>query len=510
MTTLRPPPAGPPLVPVTATPGVTAATLVWRRRAQLWMTVLAKARFAIVAGEEMRPIAATRVNASEVYGGGDPRRSIVAASELAPVLSRVDVTFVGSAYSREPAPRKRVSLRIERGSSVLLSKSIDAIGDRGSPDGEPEPFTRMPLVYERAEGGIGYRENPVGTGHGGGRPPNLLPVHAEAPRPTGFAPISWGWAARKQWLGGPARPSFDHPIVELPDGLDFAFFQTASPDQQLGDLTGDEVIVLDGLLPGGEVVTSRLPRVAGRARLLSRSSDFEIDLRLDTVSIDGDAGHCTLLFRRAIPLPTGRVPTEARALVHVSTHGEPARWPSVENLAASPPSRAQPPAPLDQTQSLSRPGAQLSPHETHLLQDAAAPSLRAPFRVARPAAATESTRPPVPGAPWSEAGEAVLQPQPDGLRSTWKIDSEGEAQPAARPETPAARPPTDVSETGRQEAPRASVPPPSPRVQSQPPPPTYPSETAPEPKRPAIATPPEPVARTPKPNLYARFVKKLK
>src|SRR5687767_10040594 len=114
--------------------------------------------------------------ADEYYA--DPATSSLrAASDFHIGKSGTDVLLVG--HARAPAgrlvPRMLVSMSVaERQKTILVT------GDRAWRDGrpsDPKPFESMPLVWERAFGGLHRRgeqilaeeRNPVGCGFAGGR-----------------------------------------------------------------------------------------------------------------------------------------------------------------------------------------------------------------------------------------------------------------------------------------------------------------------------------------------------
>ena len=99
--------------------------------------------------------------------------------DFAPRKKRVDVLLNGSAYAPggRPAARVPVGLRING-----ITKTFNVVGNRhwqsgisGVSASNPEPFTVMPITYDRAFGGVdnkhenpakhaAYMLNPVGRG----------------------------------------------------------------------------------------------------------------------------------------------------------------------------------------------------------------------------------------------------------------------------------------------------------------------------------------------------------
>lgn len=121
----------------------------------------------------------------------------------------------------------------------------------------------------------------------------------------------------ERWPWGPLAPehkaraalagTYDEAWVRermplLPVDFDPRFHQVAPPAQRIeGWLQGDERLAVEGLYPGGPVVTA-LP---GRCVLVSgnvQSRYFTEVATLDTLVLDAEAPRLTLVWRHAIPL----------------------------------------------------------------------------------------------------------------------------------------------------------------------------------------------------------------
>lgn len=289
--------------PSIASHDVSCAVVPFRYQGRLWITVVVKARFALVAGGVASYVGASEILAGERRIDANPTSSVEAAGDLAPYLPHCDVTFVGHAYAAggRPASAATARLGLSRDGRPVLDKAVHVFGDRGP--GGPTPFERMPLVYERAFGGPGEL-NPVGTAT-----PNL--VHPADPRrPTGFAPISRLWPSRKRLLGSLDRRALDAPILEIPDALPWEYFQAAPPDQQVEHLQGNEWLILDGLHPGLPRVQTRIPVVRGAARVLARAAggapvERPVNMVCDTLAIDGHHQTFALVWRGRVDVPGG-------------------------------------------------------------------------------------------------------------------------------------------------------------------------------------------------------------
>lgn len=113
-----------------------------------------------------------------------------------------DVLFSGSAIiaSGQKAQSSAVRIGIFADRRPALDKTLHVIGDRKGA-AAPEPFSRMPIVYERAFGGPG-QDNPVGV-----ESPNIVdPADPRRPRGSGQSRGS-GARGRGSWRRSIARSS---------------------------------------------------------------------------------------------------------------------------------------------------------------------------------------------------------------------------------------------------------------------------------------------------------------
>ncbi len=142
-----------------------------------FLTIIVKGMFDIrpnevaTASSEQLPVAYGDELYDEEDGG-----SIKFEADIAPFKPRADIVLVGHAYAQGGRPVQAVDVSLRVGN---LSKTIFVIGDRHWQGGsrlsrvsfsDPETFTVMELVYERAFGGIDFKggdwckENLVGRG----------------------------------------------------------------------------------------------------------------------------------------------------------------------------------------------------------------------------------------------------------------------------------------------------------------------------------------------------------
>lgn len=331
-------------IPVAALEPVACGSVVWRLGGVLRATVIVKATFAIVhdgVASLIEPLAIVRSD----HAGGDAARGGAPdeAAETAPYLPSAGVILRGHAHA--PAGRwvtaSAVRLAIYRDRRALLDKTLHVFGDRwvqGGAAGAPQPFARMPIVYERAFGGPGVDDNPVGTGASGvtRQLPNVVDPASPA-RPAGFGPIASHWPARARLLGNVDRARAEALWTELPDTFDFRYYQPAPRDQQIEYLAGDEWIVLDGLSPTLPRVQTRLPSARGQARAYQlfpggASPGRPIDLVADLLVIDADRLKASVVWRGHFVVDAPDALPRLRIFAGVEMPGIAIGWPDPEDL----------------------------------------------------------------------------------------------------------------------------------------------------------------------------------
>jgi len=221
---------------------------------------------------------------------GEPgKSSLKYESDLIHTKPMTDILLHGHAYAPRFRPVQRVDVTMKVGA---LTKTLRVFGDRywnagtiGMEMTMPEPFEKMPLIYERAFGGVDQisnnpkkhgweKRNPVGTGFAmeagnlvSQRVPNiedpieLITSWKQRPRPAGFGPIARHWSPRVE-SAGTYDEKWEEGRLPLPP-LDFSeqYYQAAPEDQQSPvHLRGGEMIGLNNLTPDG-VLKFKLPKV---------------------------------------------------------------------------------------------------------------------------------------------------------------------------------------------------------------------------------------------------------
>ena len=329
-----------PAIPIINLSRTTALTIPWQvRPPQNSLTLLVKGTFDLVAGGAATLREESELPTGEAHQGGSLEGSVSYPSDFAVFKPRADVTLTGTAHAQSgSAPFMAVRFRLgseENG----FDRRVIVFGDRrwvtgllGDSASLPEPFTAIPLVYERAFGGRGVDSNPVGTGHRSVAvrgeiaalpnledPSHLIMSHDETPRPVGFAPIPAAWKERRSKLGTYDGRWLRTRWPYFPEDFDWGYFQSAPAAQQLGYLRGDEPFEITGAHADRPSLDGSLPglRMRGFAQRTAAAGGqiFEVPLHLDTVHFDSDAGTVSLVWRGIVEVSDEEAPELAAFLI---------------------------------------------------------------------------------------------------------------------------------------------------------------------------------------------------
>ena len=324
-----------------------AAVALWRFRGVLRATVAVKATFELVPNGIMQRIAPDDVVTAEINHGNSPLRSVRLTPDLAPYVPGGDVVLTGHAVSPGETPMVSLQTRLVvfDGDTLLVDRRVIVRGD--IKDGQPQPFARMPLVYERAFGGIGFTDNPMGVGADTSqrKTPNLLsPDGAEVV--ACYGPISRVMPNRRRLLKTLERGALDRPVIDFPDDFDWTYYHVSPPGQRVPYLKGHERLVLEGVSAQHPRVVSSLPGARAAARVFGLSGDEPMPVQLvaDLLRIDTDAGTCTVVWRGHVPVPSEAALSGMGVMAGVETPSEPIVWPP-----SFPAAEPEPPPPAHDT-----------------------------------------------------------------------------------------------------------------------------------------------------------------
>jgi hypothetical protein len=287
--------------------------------------IMVKATFNIaqqwtLADEQLPP------QGEDEYWGDDPlRSSIKSASDMHIGKPATDIILTGHARALHGHEVRQMDVDL---SVAKVNKTIRVFGDRYWENGgisTAKPFTSMPLLYEKAFGGIhqhgdniiaGEARNPVGRGFAGNRkakemngqpvpnledPRQLLKHSGDIVTPAGFGFISPNWQPRLAFAGSYDENWQKTRAPYLPKDFDLRFFNMAHPDLVYpGYLTGGEPVRINGVHPQGPLQFN-LPVVALMADVVIKSRTEHPLFNLETVLLETNLLQLSMTFRAALP-----------------------------------------------------------------------------------------------------------------------------------------------------------------------------------------------------------------
>lgn len=252
--------------------------------------------------------------------------------DFAPRKQRCDVLLNASAYAPGGRPTRRVEVGVQIGQ---WSKAFAVVGDRAWEAGASgigtspmQPFTVMPITYDRAFGGTdnkhedpanhaAFMRNPSGRGFhkqlraewvDGSPLPNTEelgnPVKwAEgAYKPMSFGVIGRHWEPRFRYAGTYDQNWLDNEFPFLPADFDEQYYQAAPLDQQLPVPLGEQRVQLVNLTSEGERIFV-LPHFEAPVHVFPKKGEREdLTAFMDTIVMEPDEARVTMTWRVTRPL----------------------------------------------------------------------------------------------------------------------------------------------------------------------------------------------------------------
>lgn len=296
------------------------------------VTVVVKGTFDLSGREEL-PVSERQAELwpADVFHGEPGSSSLRYESDHAPAKRGTDVALVGHAWSNRPVRAMDVRLAVGP-----LEKAARVVGDRlwyhslgAWKISEAAPFTRMPLVWERAFGGADLadpdpakhgweRRNPVGAGFvmsearervEGLRLPNVedpaarIEAPLDRPAPVGFGFVARDWVPRIGYAGTYDARWQEERFPFLPEDFDERFFHAAAADLMTGrPLRGGEPVLVSGASERGEL-RFRVPRRALSVTIWTRGEAATHAPHLSTLLIEPDEARVIAIWRVTVPCP---------------------------------------------------------------------------------------------------------------------------------------------------------------------------------------------------------------
>jgi hypothetical protein len=259
---------------------------------------------------------------SDQFWGEPGLSSIRYEADIAWHKAGVDLVVNGRAYSRSRSTHMLVELATRYFRKRLLVSGdrfweAGAFGIRATP---PQQFDGMPIVYERAFGGIDLRDtphaqttNPIGTGFCFADPPKSgtpLPNIEDPARPIeqwqdrphvmGFGFVGRGWQPRVQYAGTYDETWQSERFPLLPADFDERHFLASPADQVLPPLTSPEPLLLRGLTRDRDVLQVEVPPLRVPVYARRERDAVSLTAELDTIIIEPDEARMILTCRVAI------------------------------------------------------------------------------------------------------------------------------------------------------------------------------------------------------------------
>ncbi|SMF29694.1 hypothetical protein SAMN02745866_01921 [Alteromonadaceae bacterium Bs31] len=302
-----------------STPFAASATVFANAAGVDTLYVSVKASFSLTKEGWILSEEQVELNAEDIYHGDAASSSLKSPSDMHTGKPGTDVIVIGNAYAPAGTSVQAMDVRL---AFAEKQKILRVFGDRTWQKGKissPEPFTEMPIVFERAFGGGPEHKvnelNPVGTGYAGGRDaaemegvplPNIESPHQlvasvkDEPEPVGYAAIAPHWLPRRSLAGTYDQQWQQTRAPFLPHDFDSRFCQSAPSDQVCGTyLQGGEPFLIEGMHPGGQLRFS-LPSVGLVSKIELKSRTEVAAFNMETVLVQPNDLKINLVWRAAV------------------------------------------------------------------------------------------------------------------------------------------------------------------------------------------------------------------
>lgn len=268
---------------------------------------------------------------ADVYAGKPGASSVLYESDATWGRTGTDIALLGHAYPQRPGDRQvDVSLRVgqfEKRARVFGDRQWEkTLGSAGM--SSPEPFEKIPLVWERSFGGVDLTpadpkdrsqdaRNPVGRGFRAKNsqidldgmylpniedPRHLISDPTNHPSPIGFGFVAKSWAPRIGFAGTYDEAWQKSRAPLLPDDYNPRFTVAAADGLWAANgLSGGEVVDLVQMTANGRLRFA-LPKVNVLGSYLAKVPPTNLDMHLVVVFIDADRMTLTLLWQGTEPI----------------------------------------------------------------------------------------------------------------------------------------------------------------------------------------------------------------
>jgi hypothetical protein len=309
-----------------------AAATTWtrdERGAEFWLVAI-RACFDIDPDGKQRPSSKqTDVARAPTFADDPATTEMIEDGDFYLEKKHTDVLVSGHAYTANTVPAERTEVRLK---VANIDKTVQVVGDRLISNGpvsmmigQPAPFQRMPLLWERAYGGTDAETpsweptNPVGRGFSSrsSRLEGSLAPNFEYPdtaygtvgmgRPAGFGPIAHHWQPRLRHAGTYDKGWLDHRDPLPPVDFSRRYYQSAPEDQQTATpLIGYERVQLGQFTADG-YIEFILPRLNLDLRTtFKRRGEKRHGTTIHSLRIFPDRRRFELTHLSALEVPPGQ------------------------------------------------------------------------------------------------------------------------------------------------------------------------------------------------------------
>lgn len=286
--------------------------------------MIVKATFNMGKEITLADVQAPVVNA-DIYWTEPLKSSVKYATDIHTGKPATDIVMLGHACAMDQKEVRELDVGLSVGE---VNKSVRVFGDRQWKDGlitRPAVFKTMPMVYEKAYGGVhivdgqvdsAEARNPVGRGHAGNRtvedmngvplpnledPRQLIRSHTDQPVPACFGFSAPSWLPRASFAGTYDEAWKKSRAPYLPLDFDKRFLNMAHPDLIYpGFLQGSEPVRIIGMHPRG-MMEFDVPHVPLIMRIKVGDKEAQPAFNLETLILEPNQMRFSMVWRAALP-----------------------------------------------------------------------------------------------------------------------------------------------------------------------------------------------------------------
>jgi len=278
--------------------------------------IIIKALFQIAGNCVTEAPEQATIELADTYTSSSTDSSLWQASEIHLTKPGTDVVVRGDAFSPHGRPVSQLDVSVAVGN---LQKTVRVFGARrwqGTQVGRPEPFSRLPLLYEHSSGGVLGTDahgvprrdprNPVGVGKSSELPriedpANLISSPKAQPQPAGFGFIAPHWEPRRSRVGTYNEHWKTSRAPYLPEDFQMAHFHSAHPDLVAPTyLEGGEPVELINFFPRPTLKFS-LPKCSWKIEIHVGQEVKSTAMNLESVVLDPSTANLAMLWRGSYP-----------------------------------------------------------------------------------------------------------------------------------------------------------------------------------------------------------------